>query len=118
MKKLFQLMNVCILSVIFGVLLSNPLKAQCSFPGVTEDFETLNGIFDNFKVYPSLAPRVYVKISYNSFVDPEFFDPNSLSNSFICHPIKVSRIHPVPPHCSVLSNQISRRVRSWHSRMM
>ncbi len=83
MKKMLQMISLYILSVVLGLFFCPTLKAQCSLPNTTEQFSTLNSVYDNFKVYPSLAPRAYVKISYNAFVPPEFFDANKLSNFFI-----------------------------------
>lgn len=86
MRKVFKLVRFCALSLILGMIFSETVNAQCSLPGITEDVETLNTVYDNFKVYPSMAPRAYIKVSYDNFVRPEFFESNQaddLANFFI-----------------------------------
>ncbi len=82
-KKIFHVANLWVLAVMLGLFLGDTSNAQCSIAGVTEQFEPLNSRYENFKVYPSMAPRVYVKISYQSFTDPQHFVADSLEKFFI-----------------------------------
>lgn len=72
MNKISQLLRLLFFALIFGILWVGIANGQndCTGAGVQEGFEDLKSDFKNFKVYPSLAPRSYLKVSY-LFLPPD-----------------------------------------------
>jgi hypothetical protein len=71
MNKISQLLKTVLFALVLVIISSGIANGQkdCTVAGVEEGFEDVKSDFKNFKVYPSLAPRSYLKVSYD-FLPP------------------------------------------------
>jgi hypothetical protein len=83
MNKIIQVLKLTAITIIFGLMCIENTQGQ-SCIGSPEIYANLGSDFKNFKVYPSLAPRSYLKIGYGNFLSaggPVTFSFNSSSLS-------------------------------------
>jgi hypothetical protein len=91
MKKVRQLLTTSIFLVAFALLLPGNVFSQvCPTNNVNDvQYQKFNADYNTFKVYPSMSPRSYLKVSYDFLEStpdlPSYFifDPNNWSNFII-----------------------------------
>ncbi len=83
MKHIYKVIQSMIFLLILGLFFTQHSSGQVCNDSTPQEFERLESIFDIYRVQPSMAPRTYVKVGYQSLRLPYIFDATNLGNFLI-----------------------------------